>query len=359
MSEQAQIPAPVEQLKLPARTSAQKAAALLALLDDNTLRQLQGRVPERHRDKLLESVKALSSVTVAEQRKLVEEFAERLKRERNALRGDDEVARRLKSTLFQEFEFPQLEVADDLAQLAGGMQEETVWDLAGRRSVAELIRFFEARPASVFAIALRQFPEDLASEIASGLSIEKARDAVVHVATTRKLNPLATEAVESLLREELLAAKDDDDDAPAGDGANPNAGRVAGILNRLTSSRRDTVLEALRGELEDGDLGDIEDKVLKFEALEDRMPRNAIPILFRELDQKTMLTAVKFGLDRNMPVAEYLLKNISQRLAGQYREQMDAMPAIDEDEGEKAQSKMICFVLQMADEGRINLLDPE
>ena len=46
-------------------------------------------------------------------------------------------------------------------------------------------------------------------------------------------------------------------------------------------------------------------------------------------------------------------------MAGQYREKMDEMPKIEEEEGEKALSNFVCTILDLSDAGKFELLDPE
>ncbi|MEM9232842.1 MAG: hypothetical protein AAGA69_01225, partial [Pseudomonadota bacterium] len=84
------------------RTPSEKAAAVLALLDPETLQQLTGRLPERHRDRLLAAVKNLRMVDVQEQKRIAQEFAQDVARGRNAVRGNDNIAERLKTTLFKD-----------------------------------------------------------------------------------------------------------------------------------------------------------------------------------------------------------------------------------------------------------------
>ena len=78
-------------------------------------------------------------------------------------------------------------------------------------------------------------------------------------------------------------------------------------------------------------------------------------MVLRELDEKTLLVVLKYGTKTASSAVDYLLNNISQRLAGQYREKMDEMPDIDEEKGEKATSQFICKILAMADEGKFSL----
>ena len=339
----------------PARPAAHKAAALLALLDEGTLNSLAGRLPDRHRDRLMNSVMALRSVTVAEQQKIAREFALSFKQQKDAVRGSQEVADRLVNTLYEDeddgFALPTMQPEDlDQFDFSGG--ELPLWERVGQLDTEKLSAFFADKPAAILSIVLQKLPEDAASEVTGALPEEVAREAMLQVATAGPINPLAIEAVEQLVENELF--QEDDGEAEA---KNESTQKIANILNRLTSTRREAILDALKETLSPDDLEDIASKVLSFEALEDRLPRNVIPILFREVPEKLLLTAIQYALTQSMPIGEFLLKNISQRMAAQYREKMDALPTINTEEGEKAQSTVICKVLEMADDGQVRLLE--
>lgn len=343
----------------PQRTPAEKAAAVLALLDEDSLQKLAGRVPEKHRQRLLDAVRRLRIVDVHEQRRIAQEFAQQLAKGKNAVRVDESMADRLKRVLFEE----GVEEAEDEPEAVEEPEEEeeeeaepsAVWDDVAKLPVAALVQFFSGKSSSVLSIALSSLPDDLVSELTGELDEGAVKAAMLHLATNGAPNPVAVGAVEHLLREELLNS----DDAITDSSSNSNADKVAGYLNRMVSSRRDAIMDALREELPEDEMAAIEAKVLSFPALETRLPRSAIPMVLRELDEKSMLTALKYGSKQHSAAVEYILKNISQRMAGQYREKMDEMPEVDEDTGERALSKFICLILSLADDGKIELLTPE
>lgn len=343
-------------LPSPKRTPAQKAAAILALLEPETLQKLTGRLSERHREKLLEAVRSLSMVDVQEQKRIAQEFALDVARGRNAVRGNEDIAERLKNALFHEpdtdeempgFE-PQFEIDEDIEF------GTSIWDEISNIPAVTLVKFFSGKSSAVLSIALYHLPDDLVSELVGELDEAAVKAAMIHLGTSGVPNPVAVSAVENLLREELLENDDPAAIADTGEG-NPNADKIAGYLNRMISSRRDAVLDALDGELSEEDAALIRSKVLSFAGLEARLPRSAIPMVLREIDEKSMLTALKYGMIKDASVVDYLLANISQRMAGQYREKMEEMPDIDEETGEKAQSSFICMILGMADDGKIEL----
>ncbi|MEM9233525.1 MAG: FliG C-terminal domain-containing protein, partial [Pseudomonadota bacterium] len=236
-----------------------------------------------------------------------------------------------------------------------GDKAATVWDKVAEFPASTLVKFFDGKSSSVLSVAMCCLPDDLVSELVGELDEAAVKAAMVHLASNGDPNPVAITAVENLLTEELLESDEPVAEAEGGG----NADKVAGYLNRMISSRRDAVLEALESELSDDDIAAIRAKVLSFPALESRLPRSAIPMILREIDEKTLFTALKYGGKKDKAVVDYLLGNISQRMAGQYREQMEEMPEVEEEAGEKAQSTLIVMILSMADDGKIELITAE
>lgn len=360
-------------LPAPKRSRAQKAAAVLALLENDTLQQLAGKLPDRHRDRLLDAVKSLRRVDISEQKRIAQEFARELARGRNAVRGNDVTAERLKEALFQEeeeldfgdgeggmldFGLPldlDIDLSGDGDEDGDGAAGGSVWQRVEGMPVASIAKFFGGKSSSVLSVAMSCLPDDFVSEMMTELDEAAVKGAMVHLATNGKPNPFAISAVEALLEEELFS----DDAALAADGeGNANTDRVAAFLNRMVSSRRDAVLEALDAELSEEDAKLIRSKVLSFTALGERLVRSAIPLVLREIDEKTLLVALQYGNKSDKTVVDYLLANISQRMAAQYREKMEALGDVDEETGETAQSQFLCMVLGLADDGKIDLLTP-
>ncbi len=345
-----------KQRALPGRSKAEKAAAVLAMLDEGTLGVLSGRLPDRHRDKLLDLAQRMRTIPQSELKRIAGEFAKQFQDERKAVRGGSETAARLEGALFTpQFDFSSMSPDDFMDDIAGPAEEEesSVWKQVAELPAQKVADFLATKPATVISIALKELPEDASSEIVGVMPEPIMREAMVKLATNADPNPLAIQAVEQMFLTTLLV---EDEEEPE---VSPAAEKMASILNRMTSSKREIVLEALREKLSEKELAAILGKVLSFPGLEQRLPRNAIPIIFREIEESLLLTAIGYSADKSQPVADYLLNNISQRLATQLREKMAESDEVTEEEGEKAQSAVICRILEMSEEGKITLLETE
>ncbi|ADM09625.1 flagellar motor protein [Parvularcula bermudensis HTCC2503] len=347
-TDQQVVPSPPNKPRLDRRPG-EKAAAVLALLSETTLQSLHGKLSDARRDQLVESLSGLRAVSPSEQKLLVREFAQRLKEEKVSVRGGTSLASKLGTRLFVEdepdFDPIEMEPEEEINPIGEG-----VWGEVSKLPIDVLADFLNSRPPAVVGIVLASLSADRSSELANALTIDLVKASLKHIGMTGKPSALAVEAVEALMQRDLLDTLGD-----TGEKDNKNAIRVADILNRVPSRYRDTILEAIRRDLDPEEVTPIASRVLNFTALEDRAPRQVVPLLFREIELPVLLTAMKYSESQSKPMTDYLLGNISQRLADQYREQLAKMPAPAEDQGEKAQSDVVCRVMEMVEDGRIEL----
>jgi len=56
--------------------------------------------------------------------------------------------------------------------------------------------------------------------------------------------------------------------------------------------------------------------------------------------------------------SEYLYANISQRMAGQFKEQVEELPDLSDKQADKAISGLMVFIGQLEKQGRVTLIKP-
>ncbi|ADM09308.1 possible flagellar motor switch protein (fliG) [Parvularcula bermudensis HTCC2503] len=335
----------------PSLRPAEKAAIVLALVTEKSLEKLKGRFPDIHRERLIEVAETLRRVGPSEQEAVLREFTAEVRGE-GPLRGGTRVADRLASILFEDGDpmddFPTMQLAFD----PFGDSDPTIWDeLADEKPDRLAGMLAEASPAIV-SVILQHVQPEFGSEVLRRLEEKRANETMLHLAKTTISAAAAEQAVEDYLREEL---------EKAGLAGGPDAEAilpVTEILNRLAGNRREEIIKALEAELPAPSVDLMKEQLLSFDALPDRLPRSAVPVVFREFDEKTVLTALRFAQDQGSGAAEWLLSNISQRLADQIREKVTALPSINPEDGEAAQTKVVCGILDRVTLGTITLISP-
>ena len=66
--------------------------------------------------------------------------------------------------------------------------------------------------------------------------------------------------------------------------------------------------------------------VITFEELYRRLPEAGVPIIMREAERSSLLAALRYGEANAQETVDFLLGNISKRMAEQYREELAEMP---------------------------------
>jgi flagellar motor switch protein FliG len=135
---------------------------------------------------------------------------------------------------------------------------------------------------------------------------------------------------------------------------------VGAILNVSASLTRDDVLLGL--DAEDAVFAaEVRRAIFTFTHIPARLnPRDA-PKITRLVDQPLLVSALanamgKPGLEE---AAEFILANISQRLAQGLREEMDQRGKVKEKDAEEAMAAIVAAIRSLQASGEISLLQPE
>ena len=325
----------------------EKAAIILALLGaDNA-----GPVVEKIQDKQLRSfMNALENLKLIPRESMlatVAEFIAELSERRGSIRGGPEAARELAGSLFAE-ERVGLLFGGPAQSSAPITSTDTVWFELKKRKDVEIAKYLSSKKSEVVSIILSQLSTDRAGAILTELPEELSVTCVRQLSRDTTINERTIDAVAELVQIEFLSAE------PEGSGPSSVA-FVTEILGILPRERRDAMLESL--EKSDPEQAErIRKGMMTFEDLPKRLPKTAVPILFRDFDQDKLLIALKAGGEQEPATVEFFFANISQRMAGQYKEQIEESKAISQKEGDSAISSLMGFISQLEKNGRITLI---
>lgn len=333
----------------PARSAlppATRAAVVLALLSEGALSALSGRLATQNRASFAAALGGLSEIGPNEQRAVAATFAKRLADRRAGVSGGPVAADRLAERLYAD------EEAADGDEEAAEVPK-TVWERIESMGAEAVAEGLAECPPVVLAIVLDAMPEAFAAEVAGLIEEAPAVASLVTMASRGEApNPLALDAVEAMMEATFFG------DAPAVKRVDTvHADRIAGLLNRLPTARREAALEAMASDIDEDLMAAVRERVLGFDDLAARLPRSAVPTVFREMDEAVLLEALSYAGARGSQSEGYLLGNISQRLAGQLRERLPEN--VPEAKGERAQAAVVGFVLELVGRGDAKLLDAD
>ncbi|WP_294980277.1 FliG C-terminal domain-containing protein [Tabrizicola sp.] len=205
----------------------------------------------------------------------------------------------------------------------------------------------------VGAVMLSKLPVGKAAELLGKLPGDRARRVAYAVSMTGNVDPETVRRIGAALLAEL------DNQPPKAFDQGP-VERVGAILNVSPTLTRDEVLLGLEAE-DAGFAAEVRKAIFTFVHIPLRLnPRDA-PKITRLVDQPQLVTALagatgKPGLEE---AAEFILANISQRLAQGLREEMGTRGRVKEKDAEEAMTTIIAAIRTLETSGEITLIQPE
>lgn len=243
--------------------------------------------------------------------------------------------------------------ASRLKRLAASTTRADPWERIAATPPDRLLPLLAAEAPEVAAVVLSKLPVPRAAELLSMMEGERARRVAYAVSLTAGIGPDPVRRIGQALAQALdaqpLAAFD----------AGP-ADRVGAILNVAPSATREAVLEGLRAE--DAAFADrVARAILTFAHLPARLNPRDVPRVLRLVEPARLVAALVGAQARPelAAAANFLLSNISGRMAEGLREDMAARGPVKEREAEEAMAAVMTAVRQLETAGEIVLRDPE
>lgn len=243
--------------------------------------------------------------------------------------------------------------ANRLRRLAGASSKADPWDRIASLDLDRLRPVLEKESIEVAAVMLSKLAVPKAAELLGQLPGERARRVAYAVSLTGNVDP------ETVRRIGLsLAAQLENQPARAFD-AGP-VERVGAILNVAPQTIREEVLAGL--DEDDQDFAQLVRKaIFTFVHVPSRINPRDVPKIIRIMDQSVLITALCFAETNpdSAATAEFILGNISQRMAQSLREEMAERGKIKEKDGEAAHGALIAAIRSLEASGDLALLQEE
>ena len=346
MTDAATAPAPATIASAAALTRQQKAAIVLGVLGPDTAGPLIERLDENALRGFAEGMSRLSRVEPEVVEAVITEFLAALDSAGTALQGGLPVARGLLERHLKEGTLMRILDDVDVPSI------HNVWSKLGRVNEDALAEFLKREHPQTAAVVLSKLSSEHAARVLSRFEPDRARDIVLGISRTHSLSSQVIEAIGASVSRDFLAGQNAD--GPARDPAE----RIGAIMNFTAAEIRNHVLERI-AEGQPDFAEQIKRKMFTFEDIPDRLePRDATPVL-RNVEQDVLLRALAGAADNAPAARNFLLKNISQRMADQLRGALEEVGSIRRKEAEEAQNAVILAIRELERSGEIRLVQPE
>lgn len=330
-----------------AYSQSQKGAIIIALLGAEHARPLVAALEDKHLHNFVAAMQTIQFIERPILLATIAEFINSMRENNQGLRGGEAPARALAEALLSTERAKQLFGSAD--QNIGA--EVAVWEALKKESSERLAVYLNSQRPELVSFVLSKMDSVKAGEILSELSDTMAAAAASQMSMGTDYDTDVEKAITELLRLEFLENAEVDN-------GSETASFMADVMGVLPKTRRDKLMEIISKDNPDT-ANLIRRGLLTFEDLPKRLPKTAVPLIFRDMDSKALLAALKSGQEAEPETVEFLFANISQRMADQYKEQVDELGALSEKESDAAIIAMMSFISRQEKSGAISYIDIE
>jgi len=328
----------------PSLTKAQKAAIVLAALSSETSGAIVREISEAHLKAFVRALSELKAVPTHLLHKIAQEFISEVEQSNSELSAGMEETRKMLGNLAQNERVGRI-----LAELRGG--GASVWERLATFKPQQLLPYLEEQRLPVAATIVSKLGHEQAATIFSAAEPDYAHALLTEIARGR---PPSEETLDSLARaieEDFLKPQSA---APSAEGVNEVVGE---IVNFLPSAKREAFLRHL--DAEDREIAkSVRRAVLTFQDLHLRLNEAGASALLRDIEKETLIKALQHGKVNAAETVDFLMANVSKRMAEQYSDEIAGAEPISDDEGESAQRAVIRKLRALAQSGEVKLLTP-
>lgn len=330
----------------PARLSAKQKAAVIVrlLLTRNVSPGLDRLTPETQAE-LARTMATLGPISRATLAQVVHEFTTRL--DSLALTAPNGLAAAL--ALLEPHISPI--ARDGLRAEAEAGDPTDPWTRVTAMEPARLRPLLLSESAEVAAILLSKLGVAKAAGLLADLPQERAQVIAHAVSLTATVTPTMVARIGSQLLAQMQAAPEPAFRASPVD-------RVGAILNSVSGALRETLL----GGLENRDAGfavEVRRAIFTFHHIPKRVEPADVPRILRRVEPDIVTRAIAAGMESAALTVEFLLENMSKRLAEQLRSEAETIGKIRPEDGEAAMAEIVAAIRTLEQEGELRLIPPE
>lgn len=244
------------------------------------------------------------------------------------------------------------QTADRLRKEAGVRQYGDPWERLRELGPEKLLPVLKSEGTEVAAVLLSKLDVKRAAELLGKLPGPDARRITYAVSQTSAVTPDAVDRIGL-----SLAAQLDAEPMRAFD--HGPVERIGAILNSTTSSTRDDVLEGL-DETDAGFAEMVRRAIFTFANIPQRIAARDVPRIIREVEQDVLVTALAGAEAAGMTsTADFILENISGRMADQLRDEVQDRDPVQTSEMEEATTVIVERIREMEASGDLLLIVDE
>lgn len=334
-------------------TSSQRAAVVIAMLGETAAKPIVERLDDDALAKVARGLESISFLDHAELAEVVIDFIIHLRKSEGALRGGPSRSREIISGVLEP---------GRLNMLFGGPAEESdepaapsqndVWSRVQEKDPEQLATYLAGLSPNLISIVLRKLDVSVSSDVLCFMEDDKVRPTLGYLVNADETDDAINSVVERMIEMEFLNAEQETSEEDAA-----HLESVGELLSLLPSVKRDGLVDFLKTEHE-AKLEGIQQSMFTIEGLPELLPRASVPVVFKEIEGPEMLKLLTSLSGEQQAVQDYLLGNISSRMADQIRDDLSDAEAPGQDEIDGIYRDFLSKLMSLKRRGLITLEKP-
>ncbi|MFZ3576604.1 flagellar motor switch protein FliG [Virgibacillus sp. DJP39] len=317
-------------------TGKQRAAILLISLGPDVSAQVYKHLSEEEIEKLSLEISSVKKVESKLKEDVLEQFHQIALAQDFISQGGIGYA---KTVL--EKAFGKQEASSIINRLTSSVQVRP-FDFARNADPQQVLNFIQSEHPQTIALVLSYLDPEQAGIILSALPQEMQADIARRIATMDSTSPEIISQVEQVLERNISTSLTEDYTQTGG------LQSVVEVLNGVDRSTERTILDAL--EIQDPELADeIKKRMFVFEDII-ILDNRAIQRIIREVENEDLRLSLKVSSDE---VKDLVFKNMSQRMADTFKDEMEYMGPVRLRDVEEAQSRIVAVIRRLEEVGEI------
>lgn len=317
-------------------TGKQKAAILLISLGPDVSAEVYKHLSEEEIEKLSLEISSVQKVDTHLKEEILEQFHQIAIAQDYISQGGVGYA---KTVL--EKAFGKQEALSIINRLTSSLQVRP-FDFARKADPNQVLNFIQGEHPQTIALVLSYLDPEQAGQILSELEEDVQADIASRIATMDSTPPDIITEIEQVLEKNISSSLTEDYTQTGGIQA------VVEVLNEVDRSTERTILDTL--EIQDPELAEeIKKRMFIFDDIV-ILDNRAIQRIIREVENEDLRLALRVASDE---VKDVIFKNMSQRMAETFKEEMEYMGPVRLRDVEEAQTRIVGTIRRLDEIGEI------
>ncbi|QHS22245.1 flagellar motor switch protein FliG [Virgibacillus sp. MSP4-1] len=317
-------------------TGKQKAAILLISLGPDVSAEVYKHLSEEEIEQLTLEISSVRKVDTNQKQQVIEQFHQIALAQDYITQGGIGYAKTILEKALGDGEASQI-----INRLTSSLQVRP-FDFARKADPTQILNFIQNEHPQTIALILSYLDSEQSAQILSELPEDIQADIARRIAVMDSTSPDVINEVEEILEKKLSATVTQDYTQTGGVQA------VVEVLNGVDRSTERTILDEL--ETQDPELAEeIKKRMFVFEDIV-TLDNRAIQKVIREVDNEDLILSLKVASEE---VQQVLFSNMSNRMAENFKEEMEFMGPVRLRNVEEAQTRIVSAIRHLEEIGEV------